>query len=39
VSEPGGNPLKDRGSSSEIAKIDFASFYPNAHKFSGATGD
>ena len=39
VSEPGGNPLKDRGLSSDIAKIDFASFYPNAHKFSGATDE
>jgi len=39
VSEPGGNPSKSRGLSSEMAKIDFASFYPDAHKFSGSTDD
>jgi len=39
VSEPGGKPLKNRGLSSEMAKIDFASFYPDAHKFSGSTDD
>ncbi len=33
VSEPGDKPLKDGDLSSEIARIDFASFYPDAHKF------
>ena len=39
VSKPGGNPPRSRGLSSEIGKIDFASFYPDAHKFSESTED
>ena len=39
ASEVGGKPRKDRSLSSEMAKIDFASFYPDAHKFPGSTDD
>ena len=38
-SRPGDKPLTDRGLSSEMAKIDFASFFPDAHKFSEPTED
>ena len=33
-SEPGGKQLKSRSGSPHATKIDFAAFYPNAHKFS-----
>lgn len=38
-SRPSDKPLTDRGLSSEIAKIGFASFFPDAHKFSEPTED
>ena len=39
VPKPGGKPLKDGSLSSGMAKMDFASLYPDAHKFLGSTDD
>ena len=39
VTKPGGKPLKDSSLSSGMGKIDFASLYPDAHKFLGSADD